>query len=97
MSKCTQGSPMSNKITRKQFVQRLAVVSGVGMVGTLSGLKFLNREQIANNGFVKISPIPGKHYTKSTLKFMNDARFENARHAIRGMGNQNVEFFLEHV
>jgi cysteine synthase len=88
---------MSNQITRKQFVQRLAIASGVGMVGTLPGLKSLSRERVNNSGLVKISPVPGKHYTKSTLKFMSDARFENARHAIRGMGNQNIEFFLEHV
>jgi hypothetical protein len=88
---------MASKITRKEFIQRLAVVGGVGMVATFSGLRLTDHRRTQKHGSVKISPVPGKHYTESTLKFMREARFENARHAIRGMGNQKVEFFLEHV
>lgn len=88
---------MSTKITRKQFLQRLAVAGGVGMVATLPGVKMLDRRTGKTVGTIKLSPIPGQFYTESTLEFMNKARFKNARHAIRGMGNQNVEFFLEHV
>jgi hypothetical protein len=88
---------MSTKITRKQFLQRLAVAGGVGMVATLPGVKMLERGTGGAAGSIRLTPIPGKFYTESTLKFMHQARFKNARHAIRGMGNQNVEFFLEHV
>lgn len=88
---------MSTQITRKQFVKRLAVVSGAGMIATLPGLKLLSHSSEKRTGSVKLTPIPGQFYTKSTLRFMEEARFENARHAIRGMGNQKVEFFLEHV
>jgi len=91
---------MSNRITRKKFIQRLAVSAGVGMVATLPGVKMLEhrRDKKADkDGAVKISPVSGGQYPESTLKFMSEARFKNARHAIHGMGNQNIEFFLEHV
>ena len=89
-----------NNISRRSVFKFGGAALGISTIAVLPGLKDVcdvSKNSRRSDRKVKLVPIKGVSYSPATLAFMESSRFESPKHAIYGLRNPNIEFYLEYI